>query len=508
MPPRKKIKTKELCASIDYKKIYRYIDEQKVFCLVCEKDVATGSGHEKQRLDEHRNSSRHKELVSKRTTVQPSIESAVERIDHSKDFNYKLTKAFIAAGIPLSKVNDPSIKNLFEVDCGKRIYDRRHLTSKYIPLIFEELIGDIRKSIGNSFVYFIIDESPDIMHRSVVNVLVGKLDGHYSKPHLLKVDMFDCSVDNTIVSQVIINACIRLWPEGIKYQDVLFIISDAAAYMKKAYRDNWKTLFPNSIHITCLAHAIHNLCDTIRLRYNLVNSFVAKAKERITASIVNRNALIEAVGFLPPKAVITRWGTFLEAAEYYLEFFDQVKDWIESMDSESQATSTLKQLIDDPDFKLQLLSIKNCFFLVQAIKEIEKQGLSVNHQLSIINDIKNNPILPQWAKDRFNSILEKNEGIFQLKTRLDSLVDLNYNNRVEYVPLVSADVERSFSQYKYILNDRRTNLGEENIEKINMLMFNKFIGRQSTTSSSNTPTPSTSQAMSASIQEIDLSDDE
>ena len=310
------------------------------------------------------------------------------------------------------------------------------------------------------------------MKRSIINVLVGILNGVYSKPCLLIVRYYDCPVDHSIMSQVLNDACMRLWPDGIQYDKVELIITDAASYMKKAFNSN--PLFTRAIHITCLAHAIHNLCDTIRLKYGLVNTFVSEVKNRISYSKVDRIELVEKVGFLPPKSVITRWGTFLEAAEYHLNFIEQLKSWIMEMESASVSASVLKELIQNPEFDLQLIAIKKCFFLVTCIKKIETQGLSIHDQFKVLMDIKQHPLLPEWAKQRFTDILQKNEGLTKLQFYYNSDEDLAFNNRVQYAPLVSADVERSFSQYKYLLSERRTNLSVENIEMLNIVMFNHF----------------------------------
>ena len=40
------------------------------------------------------------------------------------------------------------------------------------------------------------------------------------------------------------------------------------------------------------------------------------------------------------------------------------------------------------------------------------------------------------------------------------------------MPVTSVDVERSFSQYKHLLKDRREGLTEENTKRLIMLYFN------------------------------------
>lgn len=41
-----------------------------------------------------------------------------------------------------------------------------------------------------------------------------------------------------------------------------------------------------------------------------------------------------------------------------------------------------------------------------------------------------------------------------------------------WMPVTFVDVERSFSQYKHLLNDRRESLTEENTKRLVMLYYN------------------------------------
>ena len=47
-----------------------------------------------------------------------------------------------------------------------------------------------------------------------------------------------------------------------------------------------------------------------------------------------------------------------------------------------------------------------------------------------------------------------------------------------WMPVTSVDVERSFSLYKHLLNDRRERLTEENTKRLMMLYFNGDIKGQ------------------------------
>jgi hypothetical protein len=89
-------------------------------------------------------------------------------------------------------------------------------------------------------------------------------------------------------------------------------------------------------------------------------------------------------------------------------------------------------------------------------------------------------------KDKINSVVAKNPGLAILQqvngVLQGEIVDLpsnmSYGEAAElrYCPIVSVDVERSFSTYKYVFSDRRTSFTEVNLEKT--LVINSFYARK------------------------------
>lgn len=75
------------------------------------------------------------------------------------------------------------------------------------------------------------------------------------------------------------------------------------------------------------------------------------------------------------------------------------------------------------------------------------------------------------GKQKLEQSLAKNPDVEDVATNKD----LNYRLKTKYAPLVSVDVERSFSTYKYLLSDRRSSLTEKNIEMLNVICFNSFL---------------------------------
>uniref|UniRef100_A0A8D8LAV1 HAT C-terminal dimerisation domain-containing protein n=1 Tax=Cacopsylla melanoneura TaxID=428564 RepID=A0A8D8LAV1_9HEMI len=58
-------------------------------------------------------------------------------------------------------------------------------------------------------------------------------------------------------------------------------------------------------------------------------------------------------------------------------------------------------------------------------------------------------------------------------TSLPTTIDVGKSSKFKYCPMTSVDVERSFSSYKYILEDRRHRFTMENLGKIMVLHFNQ-----------------------------------
>lgn len=87
-----------------------------------------------------------------------------------------------------------------------------------------------------------------------------------------------------------------------------------------------KPMYPNLMHITCLAHSCYCACEYVRNQFRDVDRFIALMKCAFLKCIARVQVFREvAPGVpLPPAPVITRWGTWLEAVVYYSTYWTQV----------------------------------------------------------------------------------------------------------------------------------------------------------------------------------------
>ena len=65
---------------------------------------------------------------------------------------------------------------------------------------------------------------------------------------------------------------------------------------------------------------------------------------------------------LPPKPILTRWGTWLEAVEYYAEHIYSIKNVLLALDSEDAVSiDTAKTIACETSVRNDLIYIKNTF---------------------------------------------------------------------------------------------------------------------------------------------------
>jgi len=142
-----------------------------------------------------------------------------------------------------------------------------------------------------------------------------------------------------------------------------------------------------------------------------------------------------------------------------------------------------------PTVKNDLAFIKIIFSgLIQAITNLEDTKLTLVQSLEIMKNIISELSNIQGdkgsiIKTKITQLHQKNKG-FQVMEQIEQIISgnneiqlpENFNpcsvTNMKYAPLTSVDVERSFSLYKHILSDRRTNMTPEHMEKY--IIVNSF----------------------------------
>ena len=118
----------------------------------------------------------------------------------------------------------------------------------------------------------------------------------------------------------------------IPRENFVLLLSDAASYMT-ACTAALKVLYPYRFHVTCTAHMLHNCVEKVRSYFTEVDNLVARVKAA-TVKNKTRRSLFKDIGS-SPEPVVTRWGTWLEAAEYYADNPTAVTKIVSSFDDET-----------------------------------------------------------------------------------------------------------------------------------------------------------------------------
>jgi hypothetical protein len=146
-------------------------------------------------------------------------------------------------------------------------------------------------------------------------------------------------------------------------------------------------LYPRMVHLTCLVHGLHRVAEEIRGNYLDVDSLISTVKKIfLKAPLTVKKFKQEAPSLsLPPKPVLTCWGTWLDAAMYYCENYSTIDKIVSELDSnEASSIKFVKELFSS-DLSGKLAYIKSNFMVVsKTIASLKAVRVEMNDALDIV----------------------------------------------------------------------------------------------------------------------------
>lgn len=177
---------------------------------------------------------------------------------------------------------------------------------------------------------------------------------------------------------------------GIVNDDVLMPATDGAEYMIEA-AISLKKKYPNLLHITCLIHSLYCMAEKIRNYYPDVKKLIVNTKAVFKKSPQRIKYFLHSCSGIPepPQHVLTRWGTWLEAAFYYYRHFQAIKSVVSQFDpKDSIAIKNSQEQFNDPQIEVDLLTIQeNYTILTDAIKELQDNSASLSKSFQIVHKV-------------------------------------------------------------------------------------------------------------------------
>lgn len=411
-----------------------------LFCIFC---CQTVNCDKRFRVESHQSSAKHKKLVLANAQNKKPQQSFLPSL--KKDFKSKLVEAFLSADIPLHKLQNPKIQELF-TELGQPVPSESACRA-HVQSLAEEQMNRLKERLLGRNVFLVVDES-DICGSKYLNILIGDI----KVPETTYV--VDCSVVETVNQQVVIAKI----DDALKKMDIprnnfLLLLSDAARYMTSCTA-TLKLLYPQLFHITCAAHLLHNCAEKVRSHFQDVDSLISTVKA-VTIKNRNRCNMFSEIG-TPPQPVLTRWGTWLGAAEYYAKNLPEVRQIVNSFEGTGILVSRAKAAVNDATVAQSLVKIQRDYQeLPKLIEKMEssKYTLKEAHDdISTLNLKQDCVGIGAYIKKRMNKNCDVDNIINSKKANLSPAVYAE----LQCCQPTSAAVERSFSMLGKLLRKDRS----------------------------------------------------
>ncbi|KAL4113091.1 hypothetical protein QTP88_016779 [Uroleucon formosanum] len=473
------------------------MDNLILFCKICNLKVASEKRFsiiQHLKTDKHIRSTARLEN-SKTNNVQQLVTNQKSKLS---EFNSELCKTLLSANIPLYKLKNIHFKSFLEKYTQRDIPDESTLRKYYVNDCYDQTMDKIRVTVQDKKIWVSIYVTTDSNGRYVANVIIGTLEIDCPGEIMLLTSEMLEKVNHSTIAKLFDRSMALLWPNGVQHDNVLLFVSDAAPYMVKS-ASVIKVFYSKMVHVTCLAHGLHRVAEEVRNMFPKVDKLISNVKKTFLKAPYRvqmfKNEAPEVL--LPPELIITRWGTWLDATDYYCKHIQSIRNVFMKLDDDSASILKVKNILDDQQLDANLVCITANFGIIsKSITQLEKHGLKLVDSINILNKIIDDMnIIDTQSKsiksvvEKLKKVIEKNKGFNTLRIisnilngteeNIMELGDLNASEMVyfKYAPITSVDIERSFSQYKNLLTDKRRSLLFENIKEMLIIQCNSNLAK-------------------------------
>jgi hypothetical protein len=165
---------------------------------------------------------------------------------------------------------------------------------------------------------------------------------------------------------------------GIERDRMLLFLTDAAPYMIKS-ATALRALYTKMIHVICAAHGLHRVAEKVRGYFKSVDKVIASVKKTFRKA-PNRIQLFKSEApeiSLPPEPIITRWGTWITASNYYCDNLNIIRSVFEKLNNDDAVSiKEAKKYINKNCIDTDLIFIKSNFSTpTTSLKKLQEQNL-------------------------------------------------------------------------------------------------------------------------------------
>ena len=227
------------------------------------------------------------------------------------NFKEQAVSSFLAADIPLYKLNHSSLKSLF-ARMGK-VLPSETAARACVAKLASQHEEQIQELLRDKKVFLIVDEA-EVVQQKYISVLVGSLD---APDQTFLVNCHSLDNGRNVTSSIILHTVDDILRQlEIKREIFSLFLTDAARYMSSAGK-TLKQLYPSWMHVTCVAQILHNCAMCVRAHFKNTDEVIATIKAATIKNKDRKKDFHDARLPSPTDPVITRWATWLRAALYY-----------------------------------------------------------------------------------------------------------------------------------------------------------------------------------------------
>ena len=173
---------------------------------------------------------------------------------------------------------------------------------------------------------------------------------------------------------------------GTKRENFALLLTDAARYMSLTGK-TFKELYPILMHVTCIAHLLHNCAIRISAFFKNIDDVVATIKAATIKNKDRKNDFREAGLPSPPVLVITRWATWLRAALYYSENLPAVRTILSNWTGEGLLVSRAKEAINVDGLVPDLVRINQYRTLATNVEVLEASDCTMPEAYELLKNM-------------------------------------------------------------------------------------------------------------------------
>ena len=224
------------------------------------------------------------------------------------------------------------------------------------------------------------------------------------------------------------------------------------------------------MHVTCVAHLLHNCAMRVRAHFKNIDEIIATIKAATIKNKDRKKDFHDAGLPSPPEPVITRWATWLRAALYYSENLPAVRTIVNNWTGAGLLISRAKDAINVEDLVPDLVKINQNRTLAANVEFLERSASTITEAYGLQKNM-------QFDDDpcEIKNYIKKRLSNFDLETIIkctNLTIDPSSYALLRKAQPTSAAVERSFSMLSKLLRKDR-NFDLKNVKKYMMLYYNK-----------------------------------